>query len=278
MKSEKVDTMALRHTLKVEAHGNSLVRLIQRQDLDIQVVLDKDQPSAIAGPVDAIHWKNLADTAELLRHTLERSGLHEPGQLLPRFFLVRREGKWSPAVEIVSSATSMSEGLLEKTTRLVQFALAQIRSPDRERQLPLDPGLDAQSMQAVEACVASALAMNGGRVIRAEMHVEVAGQEVANLRGRLKAKPDRSDFNAVPVEIHGRLTGFQKTREVLFFSRENEGELQINVGKLKVDLVEIARLADIEADVCLRLHRTIDRSGAYQYAYVTLLPRQDAGA
>ena len=278
MEKKKIVEIAEARNLEVESSGASVVRLVQRQDLEISIEVEGNQPRSISGGVRHLQWQNLEDLAEVLRQALAHAGVHSPEHLRSDLSVACVAGKWSPVADVWLSTGTMSEDVKQKTARVVELALTEMTMPSKGQKALFDVGLDEETVQAVRDCVAAALETKGGRVICAQISAYVAGEQVTSVGGRTRSKPDKSDFTVVPVEMRGRLTGFELGCEALFFRSQGGAAIEIHIGKLKIDLVEIARLADIEADVCLRLHRTRDRSGTHQYAYVKLLPGQQVGA
>lgn len=278
MNSYEVAAIAQSQGLQVELPtGFAVVRLIQQQDLPLDVLVTAGNPHTILGAVDSIECRTLLATSQLLQQVLIKTGTYAPEALRQRIFLVCRNGKWNPAIEIFAPcvAGQQDSGLKEKTVSLVQLALCSLTAGNKERLSPLDLTLDTSSVDAVHSIVEAALASSGGKVFHSEVLVDVGGEPIANLRGRIRSKPDQSDFNPLPLEIQGRLTGFDAAREVLFFRGLNDGAIEINIGKLAIDLVEIARLIVSKTDVWIRLHRTSGRRGEFRYAFVKLLQDQD---
>jgi hypothetical protein len=278
MQREKIVALAKARHLEIEPSSASVVRLVQRQDLEIDIEVEDNQPRSIGGGVRHLQWQNLEDLAEVLRQALAHAGVHSPEHLRSDLSVACVAGKWSPVADVWLSTGAMTDDVKEKTARVVELALAEMTMPSKDQKALFDVGLDEETVQAVRDCVTAALETKGGKVMCAQISAYVAGEQVTSVGGRTRSKPDKSDFTVVPVEMRGRLSGFELGREALFFQPQGGTKIEIHIGKLKVDLVEIARLAETNADVCLRLHRTSDRKGTHQYAYVTLLPGQESGA
>lgn len=271
MKKEKIVALAKARHLEVSPSEMSVVRLVQRQDLNIDVRVEDNQPKSIGGAIRSLQWQNLDDLAELLRQALLRAGLHNAENLLVELSVACVAGKWSPVADIWLSTGAMTTEVREKTARVVELALTEVSMPAKGQHALFDVGLNPETVQAVKECVATTLATKGGSVLRAPISAYVAGQQVTNVAGRLRSKPDRSNFAAVPVECLGRLTGFETEREILFFRSVEQGSIEINFGKLDLDLVAFAQVIMRREDVGLRLHRTDNNKGHPQYAYGCLL-------
>lgn len=275
MQKEKIVALAKARHLEVEPSAASVVRLVQRQDLEIEVDLAGNEPRSIGGAVRDLHWDNLEDMAELLRQSLAHARVHDPEHLRSELSVTRVAGKWNPTLEIWLSTGTMIREVKEKTARVVELALTEITMPSKDQKALFDVGLDEETVQAVRDCVAAALETKGGRVIRAQISAYVGGEQVTNVGGRTKSKPDKSDFTVVPVEMRGRLTGFDLAREALFFRPHGSAAIEIHIGKLELDLVELARLIANKTDALIRLHRTTEKRGDYKYAYGKLLQENE---
>lgn len=275
MEKEKIVALAKARHLEVEPSDASVVRLVQRQDLEIDIEVEDNQPRSIGGGVRHLQWQNLEDLAEVLRQALAHAGVHSPEHLRSDLSVACVAGKWSPVADVWLSTGTMTDDVKEKTARVVELALTEITMPSKDQKALFDAGLDEGTVQAVRDCVTAALETKGGRVIRAQISAYVAGEQVTNVGGRTKSKPDKSDFTVVPVEMRGRLTGFDLAREALFFRPHGSAAIEIHIGKLELDLVELARLISNKTDALIRLHRTTEKRGDYKYAYGKLLQENE---
>lgn len=271
MEKEKIAALATARNLAVEPSDALVVRLVQRQDLEIEVELAGSEVRSIGGAVRHLHWDNLEDMVGLLRQALTHAGVHDPGDLRSELSVTRVAGRWCPTVEIWLAAGAMDKEVKEKTEKVVALALTEITMPAKDQRALFDVDLDPETVQAVRDCVATELATKGGRVIRAQISAYVAGEQVMSVGGRTRSKPDKSDFTVVFVEMRGRLTGFDLAREALFFRPQGHAAIEIHIGKLDLNLVELARLIANKTDALIRLHRTTEKRGDYKYAYGKLL-------
>lgn len=275
MEKEKIVALAKARHLEVERSAASVVRLVQRQDLEIEVDLAGSEPRSIGGAVRDLHWDNLEDMAELLRQSLVHARVHDPEHLRSELSVTRVAGKWSPTLEIWLSTGTMTEEVKERTERVVALAMTEVTMSEKDQKPLFEVDLDPETVQAVRDCVAAALETKGGKVIRAQISAYVAGEQVTSVGGRTKSKPDKSDFTVVPVEMRGRLTGFDLAREALFFRPQEGAAIEIHIGKLDLNLVELARLIANKTDALMRLHRTTERRGGHKYAYGKLLQENE---
>lgn len=272
MIKDEIATLAKTQGLHLETlPGLQVLRLVQQQDLPLDVVLKGGSPQFIRGAVDALNWKTLQATAEFVKQVLVRTGTYLPEQLRQRSYLVSNAGKWNPAVEILTNVETLGNDQKERATSLVQVALNGLVGRNKHDQVDTFAMLDAESAETVRQCVDEARTVHGGKAFGAAIDVDVAGEHVAHVQGRVRSKPDRSNFSAVPVELQGKLTGFETEQEVLFLRSVEQGLITVNFGKLDLNFVDLAQVITRREYVRVRLHRTIDASGNPKYAYGCVL-------
>ena len=102
---------------------------------------------------------------------------------------------------------------------------------------------------------------------------------VARLEGQFAARPNHSNFSPEPMDLKGKLRGFDVDEEALIFHNEAVGRILIRYGKLDVDLVRVTQLCMNKGGcTVVRVHKTLDRRGNGVYAFIKIVSCEESGS
>lgn len=252
-----------------QSNGFVIASFDSKQALKLDVRTDKDGVKIIDGPVDSIRWDDIERLARIVRETLIKLKLYEGENLKLSASLEAMKDRWNPTIRLIDVGGSASEESLQKTRSVIPVVLGQMTSNRRNIRV-IDQEIDDAEWNIVEAIATGALSANGGRALHAEVNVVVEGESIARLTGKLAPKPDCSDFKAIPVDLIGVFEGFHAGAEILYFHDGERGEVKIAFGRVQVDLLKITRFVQSKQRVRVRVHKTLNKSGAELLAFVSV--------
>lgn len=256
-----------------EADGEVLARAIESQNLELKVDWGKEGPKIISGAVDAIKWGALNAIIGIARQSLVLSGCYRSEDLMIASSLVCDGGKWNPVLEL-----TMRQGWKDASggdaKAVIGFALAELMAPSQSEALDFHDSLHAPIAEALRKSVGEVLQSGGGRVFSNKIRVEVKGEEVAQIKGHTKPRPDLSVFTPKVLEWDGVFQGFRRSREIVYFEPIDHPEIEVAIGRQDVDLIHIGALAADRVRVRLRLHQTKGRRGVDLFAFVRIVDDQ----
>lgn len=241
-----------------------------KQSLRLSITNDPYGKRRIDGPVDAIKWDDIERLARVVRETLVRASIFDDSSLRLVATLESVDDHWNPTISLVASTDKVQEPTIHPARDVIPVVLDRMVRPGDPGASLLDVDLTDEQMQIVDAVTKDALCTSGGRALQAEVNVQVLGEPVAKVTGKLAPKPDRSDFAPEVVDLLGEFIGFHAGAEVLFFLDGIRGEVKLAFGRTQVDLQQITSLIMTKQRVDARVHRTINKSGAALLAFVSL--------
>lgn len=270
-RSQQVQEVVIDHVTGTDQqHGDKTVitSFLSRQSLRLNITQGPNGQVQIDGPVDAIRWDDIERLARVAREALVRAGVFDESSLMIRASLESLGGRWNPKISLVTEPEHAQESAIRRTRDVVPTVLDCLVRGGGLGTPPIDKEIDEEQMQVIDAVATDALAVCGGRALQAEVLINVCGDAVAKVAGKFGPKPDRSNFSALAVDLCGEFVGFHLGGEVLYFIDDLKGEIKLAFGRTQVDLLQVTRLIMDKQKVEVRVHRTINKSGAELLAFV----------
>lgn len=257
------------------SQGRLLLSVSQQQEHRLTVEVNKQRVEEVRGSVDQVRWDELDFALQMVRDALVRVGLVQAELLVTEALIVPFGLVWNPVMELrLLDTDAVDLPRIQATALAVLHGVVHGVSGTDD----VMATLAQQDLEPVRDVAKEGLSRMGGRRILQPLDVLVDQQPVAQLAGKFAARPDQSNFNAVAMNLQGRLRGFDVDEEALIFHSESGGRILVRYGKQDIDLVGVAQLCGTKGSCTLRVHRTIDRRGRGLYAFVGIVPCSENGA
>ncbi len=257
------------------SQGRLLVSVSQHQGHCLKVEVDEQRVASLRGPVDQVRWVELEFTLQMIKDAVIRVELVQAASLVIEALIVQNGPGWNPVMELrLLDADEVDLPRIQATALAVLQAVVYGDSgiDDVMATLP------QQDLVQVRDVAKVGLNRMGGRKLFQPLEVSVDQQPVARLAGQFAARPNYSNFNPEPMDLKGRLRGFDVDEEALIFQGESVGRILIRYGKQEIDLVGVAQLCMNKGGCTARVHKTLDRRGDGVYALVKIVPCSDSGS
>ena len=244
---------------------------LQSQDLQMSAELSEGSVLFLRGPVDMVKWKELHIFHDTLKAAIVLAGLVPSELLCCAPFIRKAASGWSPGLELWADASQNScidYKKIETVKDLVLAGLTRDAANDADDFASMD--LELTERVAVQQAVAESLGSIGGKKLSEPVYVQTEGHPL-KIEGKLGAKPSQANFHPIEENICGSFIGFDLYKEELFF-QAGEKRIQINFGKIPIDLVEVARAARDRRECTVRTHKIISPNGRDEYAYLPDVP------
>lgn len=225
----------------------------------------------IRGAVAEFQWDDIERLARVGREALARIGGCAEDDLYTVKYIESIGDYWNPKTSIVATSDESFNTVLPFAGSVITALIDCMFSSDAVKTKHIDLEMDNEKYAVVDTIASNVLTTCGGRSLSAGVNVVVAEESVAKISGKYSPRPDCSDFTVVPVDLKGVIVGFNVSSEVLFFQDEDRGQMRLAFGRVQVDLQKMTQRIETRQHIKIRTHRTLNKSGAELFAYVSLM-------
>ena len=258
------------------SQGRLLVSVSQHQGHCLKVEVDEQRVASLRGPVDQVRWVELEFTLQMIKDAVIRVELVQAASLVIEALIVQNGPGWNPVMELrLLDADEVDLPRFEATALAVlQGVVHGVSGTDDAVAM-----LPQQDLIQVRDVAKEGLNRMGGRKLLQPLEVLVDQLPVARLEGQFAARPNHSNFSPEPMDLKGKLRGFDVDEEALIFHNEAVGRILIRYGKLDVDLVRVTQLCMNKGGcTVVRVHKTLDRRGNGVYAFIKIVSCEESGS